>query len=77
MKDEIRAAISKMKLGEATGPDSISVELLERLDDYRIGEIATLLTEMYGKGQIPQDVYKSIHVLIALPKMQEATNVNY
>ena len=29
MKDEIWAAIRKMKLGKATGPDSISMELLE------------------------------------------------
>ena len=33
MKDEIQAAIRKMKLGKATGPDSISVELLEALED--------------------------------------------
>ena len=43
MKDEIRAALQKMKLGKATGPDSISVDLLEALEDYRIDEITTLL----------------------------------
>ena len=31
MKDEIRAALQKMKLGKATGPDSLSVDLLEAL----------------------------------------------
>ena len=36
MKDEIRAAIRKMKLGNATGPDNISVEFLEALKDYEI-----------------------------------------
>ena len=43
MKDEIQAAIRKMKLGNAKGPDSISVELLETLEDYRIDKITTLL----------------------------------
>ena len=33
MKDEIQAAIRKMKLGKATGTDSISVKLLEALED--------------------------------------------
>ena len=34
MKDEIWAAIRKMKLGKATGLDSISMERLEVLKDY-------------------------------------------
>ena len=29
MKDEIREAMRKIKLGKAKGPDSLSVELLE------------------------------------------------
>ena len=34
MKDEIWAAVRKMKLGKATGPDSVSLELLEALEDW-------------------------------------------
>ena len=51
MKDEIWAAIRKMKLGKATGPDSISVELLEALEDYGINKITTLLNEIYVKRE--------------------------
>ena len=60
MKDEIRAAIRRMKLGKATGPGSISVELLEALEDYGIDKITTLLNEIYDTGQIPSDISKSI-----------------
>ena len=65
MKDEIRAAIRKMKLINATGPVSISVELLEALEDYGIDKISTLLNEIYETGQIPSHISKSI--FIALP----------
>ena len=36
-----------MKLGKVTGPDSITVELLEALEDYGIDKIATLLNKIY------------------------------
>ena len=42
-KDEIREAIRKMTPGLATGPDSMSVELLEALEDYGINKITTSL----------------------------------
>ena len=51
-----------MKLGKAAGPDSISVELLETLEDYGI---------LLNKGQIPPDISKSI--FIVLPKKPGAT----
>ena len=57
MKDNIGAAVRKMKTGKATGPDSISVKLLEALE-YRIDKITTLLKEIYGTGQTPTDIFK-------------------
>ena len=47
MKAEIRAAIRKMKIGKAAGPDSISVALLEALEDYGTDNITTLLNEIF------------------------------
>ena len=35
-----------MKLGKATGPGSIIVELLEALEDYGIDKITTLLNNL-------------------------------
>ena len=66
---EMRGAIIKMKLGKATGPSSIPVELLEALQVYGIDmnvKITTLLNKIYGTRQIPPDIPKSI--FIALPR---------
>ena len=71
MKNEIVAAMRKMKSGKATGPDSISVELLEALEDYGIDKITTLLNQIYDSGHIPPDISKSI--FRALPKKPGAT----
>ena len=49
IKDEIRAAISKIKLGKATGPDNISLELFKALEDYRIDKTATSFNKIYDQ----------------------------
>ena len=46
MKDGIRAAIRKLKSGKATGLGTISVILLEALEDYGIDK-TTLLNEIH------------------------------
>ena len=56
MKDEIWATIRKMKLGKTTGPDSISVELLEALEDNGADKIITLLNKIYDTCQVPPDI---------------------
>ena len=40
-----------MKIGKATGPESISVGLLEALEDYGFDKITTLLIKIYDTGQ--------------------------
>ena len=70
MKDEIQAAIRKMKLVKATRPDSISVELIEAIEDYGIDKITTLLDEIFDPGQFPPDIFKSI--FFAPPKKPKA-----
>ncbi|GFO47313.1 hypothetical protein PoB_007381800 [Plakobranchus ocellatus] len=71
MKEEVETAIKKMKHGKTTGPDKISVELIEALEDFGIGKVTHLLNEIYDTGQIPTDLSKSI--FIALPKKPGAT----
>ena len=56
---EIRAAIRKMKLGKATGPGSISVELLEALEDFEIDKITTLLNKMNGTRYLQIHIYST------------------
>ncbi|GFO07993.1 Down syndrome critical region protein 3 homolog [Plakobranchus ocellatus] len=71
MKEEVETAIKKMKHGKAIGPDNISVELIEALEDFGIGKVTHLLNEIYDTGQTPTDLCKSI--FIALPKKPGAT----
>ncbi|GFO30487.1 endonuclease-reverse transcriptase [Plakobranchus ocellatus] len=71
MKEEVETAIKKMKHGKTTGPDNISTELIEALEDFGIGKVTHLLNEIYDTGQIPTDLSKSI--FIALPKKPGAT----
>ena len=44
-----------MKTGKATGPDGLSIELIEALEEYGIEKATTLLNEIYDTGQIPVD----------------------
>ena len=60
MKDEIRAAMRKMKLRKATGPDNIYLQILEILGDYGVDKITTLVNKIYDTGQIPPDISESI-----------------
>ena len=72
MKDELREAMRKMKTGKATGPDGLSIELIEALEEDGIEKVTTLLNEIYDTGQIPVDMSRSI--FIALPKKPGATD---
>ena len=56
MKDEVREAMRKMKKGKANGPDGLSIELIEALEEYGIEKVTTLLNEIYDTGQIPVDM---------------------
>ena len=50
MKDEVREAMRKMKTGKATGPDGLSIELIEALEEYGIEKVTPLLNEIYDTG---------------------------
>ncbi|GFS20164.1 LINE-1 retrotransposable element ORF2 protein [Elysia marginata] len=71
IKDEVRAAIRKMKAGKATGPDGVAVEMIEALEEYGVEKLTSLLNEIYDTGEIPTDISRS--VFIALPKKPGAT----
>ena len=66
MRDEVRAALKRMKPGKAPGPDNITTEMIEALEESGIEKITVLLNEIYDTGKIPKDMSKSI--FIALPK---------
>ena len=64
MKDEIWAAVRKMKLVKTTGSDSITVELLKAVEVDGNDKITRLLNKMYDICQIPQVISKSIFITL-------------
>ena len=71
LKDEIRTAIRKLNLSKTTGPVSVSVKLLETLEEFGIDKITTLPDEIYDTGQILLHISK--FVVIAVSKKPGAT----
>ena len=71
LKDEVEAAIKRMKSGKATGPDNIPVEIIVALEELGLNMVTNLLNRIYDSGNIPDDLLKS--VFIALPKSPGAT----
>ena len=71
MKDEVRKAVKLMKKGKTAGPDKITVEMIESLDEFGIDMLTYFLNAIYDSGEIPSDLSKSI--FIALPKKPGAT----
>ncbi|GFO09438.1 retrovirus-related pol polyprotein from type-1 retrotransposable element r2 [Plakobranchus ocellatus] len=59
MKEEVETAMKKMRHGKATGPDNISVELIEALEDFGIGKVTHLLNEIYDTGTF-QDIKRGV-----------------
>ncbi|CAF1377520.1 unnamed protein product [Adineta ricciae] len=60
-----------MKMNKATGPDGISVEMIQCLDEIGVDVMTKLVNKIYDTGDIPEDLTKSI--FIALPKKSGAT----
>ena len=70
MKDEVRKAVKSMKKGKAAGPDKITVEMIESLDEFGIDMLTDFLNAIYDSGEIPSDLSKFIFI-------QEPQNVNH
>ena len=67
---EVRAASEKMKNNKAPGPDGITTEMIKALDDFGIEKITILANEVYDNGKIPEDLSRSIFIMI--PKKPDA-----
>ena len=71
MKDEVSKAVKSMKKGKDAGPDNITVEMIESLDEFGIDMLTDFMNAIYDSREIPSDLSKSI--FIALPKKPGAT----
>ncbi|GFO43225.1 RNA-directed DNA polymerase from mobile element jockey-like [Plakobranchus ocellatus] len=70
-KEDVEAAIKKMKNGKATGPENIPVAIIKALDNLGIDLTTKLLNATYDSGTIPEDLWKP--VFIVLPETTGAT----
>ena len=71
MKEEVREAMKKTKIGKAAGPDNITVEALEALGEWGINHITEILNLVYDNGEMLEDMCRSIFIM--LPKKMGAT----
>ncbi|CAF2034053.1 unnamed protein product [Rotaria magnacalcarata] len=60
-----------MKTNKETGPDGISIEMIQCLDELGVDIMTKLINKIYDTGELPEDLTKSI--FIALPKTPGAT----
>ena len=66
IRAEVNEAIRQMKNNKSPGPDKITKEELEALDETGIDTVVKLLNDIYNTGYIPKELGRSI--FIALPK---------
>ena len=72
MKEEIRAAMNKMKKGKAIGKDGIAVEMLESLGEKGLEIIKDIANKIYNTGILPEQMIET--VMITMPKVAGTCN---
>ena len=75
MKDEVRKAVKLMKKGKTAGPDKITVEMIESLDEFGIDMLTDFLNTIYDSEEIPL-IYQNPSSL-PCQRNQELQNVNH
>ena len=63
-REEVKRAIQKMKIGKATGPSDVSVELIKSLGKDGEEYMWALLKEIWENEVLPEDWRKSVIVPI-------------
>ena len=66
LEQEIEYASKQLKVGKATGLDSISCEMLRTLGQEGIGVLCTLFNQICSQGVLPEEMCHS--VVVPLPK---------
>ena len=76
MKDEVRKAVKSMKKGKAAGPDKITVEMIESLDEFGIDMLTDFLNAIYMTLEKSPLIYQNLS-LLPCQRNQEPQNVNH
>ena len=77
MKDEVRKAVKSMKKGKAAGPDKITVEMIESLDEFGIDMLTDFLNAIYDSGVEKSPLIYQNPSLLPCQRNQEPHNVNH
>ena len=75
MKDDVRKAVKSMKKGKAAGPDKITVEMIESLDEFGIDMLTDFLNAIMTVEKSPL-TYQNLS-LLPCQRNQEPQNVNH
>ena len=57
---EVAKAIRSMPKKKAPGPDDITIEMVQALDDFGIEWLTALANKIYDEGHFPDEMNKSI-----------------
>ena len=66
LREEIAAAMKKMKNKKSPGTDEIMIEMLNATEEFGIEKVTALANKIYNTGYIPEEMRKS--VFVTLPK---------
>ena len=75
MKDETEHALKSMKYEKATGPDIVSVKMIEAQEEIEINKMESIVNKMYNTGTTPKSLSRSI--FITLPKRVGTIKCDY
>ena len=70
-KDEVKAAMKRMKHGKAVGPDDIPIEAWKALGNIRVNFLTKLFNQILETEEMPEEWRKSI--LVPIYKNKRAT----
>jgi hypothetical protein len=70
LRSEVERAIKTTGKGKAAGPDGITVEMIEALEEFGIDKLTDLFNDIYFSGCIPEEMRLS--EFITLPKKPNA-----
>ena len=64
MQSEIKSALQQTKQRKSTGPDGVSVKMLQALRNFGVEKLTEIANDLYNSDDIPEELTKSMFVPI-------------